>query len=75
MANVRSLEDGEVQRVMLDMPFEKFERRGYLRYDRDLAFVRFEPSLWRQLKPDDLAKLRGICEESIKKYYERFEES
>jgi hypothetical protein len=59
---------------MLDMPFEKFERRRYLRYDRDLAFVRFEPTLWRQLKPDDLAKLRAISEESIKKYYERLDE-
>jgi hypothetical protein len=75
LAKVDDLEDGEVQRVMLDMPFEKFERRRYLRYDRDLAFVRFEPSLWRQLKPEDLAKLRAICEESIKKYYERFDEA
>jgi superfamily II DNA or RNA helicase len=56
------------------MPFEKFERRRYLRYDRDLAFLRFEPSLWRQLKPDDLRKLRAICEESINAYYERLNE-
>jgi hypothetical protein len=75
MAGVDDLDDGEVQRVLLDMPFEKFERRRYLRYDRDLAFVRFEPSLWRQFKPDDLAKLRAICEESIKKYYERLDYS
>jgi superfamily II DNA or RNA helicase len=75
MAKVDGLEDAEVQRVMLDMPFEKFERRRYLRYDRDLAFVRFEPSLWRQLKPDDVARLRTICEESINKYYERLNES
>jgi hypothetical protein len=56
---------------MLEMPFEKFGRRRYLRHDRDLAFLRFEPSLWRQLKPDDLMKLRTICQESIKRYYER----
>jgi superfamily II DNA or RNA helicase len=74
MAKVDRLEDADVQRVMLDMPFEKFERRRYLRYDRDLAFVRFEPNLWRQLKPDDLVKLRTICEESINKYYERLDE-
>ena len=59
---------------MLDMPFEKFERRRYLRYDRDLAFLRFEPSLWRQLKTDDLRKLRAICEDSINRYYERLNE-
>jgi superfamily II DNA or RNA helicase len=71
MANLDRLDDAEVQRVMLEMPFEKFERRRYLRYDRDLAFVRFAPSLWRQLKPADLAKLRAICEDNIRKYYER----
>jgi hypothetical protein len=71
MAKVDGLDDADVQRVMLEMPFEKFERRRYLRYDRDLAFVRFEPNLWRQLKADDLARLRAICEESIKRYYER----
>ncbi len=74
MARLDCLEESEVQRVMLDMPFEKFERRRYLRYDRDLAFLRFEPSLWRQLKTDDLAKLRAICEDSINRYYERLNE-
>ena len=63
MAKLGCLDGPEVQRVMLDMPFEKFERRRYLRYDRDLAFLRFEPGLWRQLKTDDLRKspryLRG----------------
>jgi superfamily II DNA or RNA helicase len=74
MAKLDGLDDSDVQRVMLEMPFEKFERRRYLRYDHDLAFVRFEPTLWRQLKPDDLAKLRAISEESIEKYYERLGE-
>jgi hypothetical protein len=75
MAKEDQLHDADVQRIMLDMPFEKFERRRYLRYDRDLAFVRFEPSLWRQLKSDDLEVLRGICHESIEKYYERLGEA
>ena len=73
--NFGCLDGPEVQRVMLDMPFEKFERRRYLRYDRDLAFLRFEPSLWRQFKTDDLRKLRAICEDSINRYYERLNES
>jgi superfamily II DNA or RNA helicase len=74
MARLEGLQDNDVQRIMLDMPFEKFERRRYLQYDRDLAFVRFEPGLWRQLKADDLTKLRAICRESVKKYYERLDE-
>jgi hypothetical protein len=53
------------------MPFEKFERRRYLKYDRDVANVRIAPNLWKQLHKKDLADLRRVCEESIAKYYER----
>jgi superfamily II DNA or RNA helicase len=75
MSKTDQLDEVDVQRVMLDMPFEKFERRRYLQYDHDLAFVRFESRLWRQLKPDDLANLRAICQESIRKYYQRLDQS
>jgi hypothetical protein len=71
MARVDTLDEVDVQRVMLQMPFEKFERRRYLRYDRDLAYIRFDPGLWRQLGAEALQKLRSICEESIAAYYER----
>jgi superfamily II DNA or RNA helicase len=73
MANVTALNDSDVQRVMLEMPFEKFERRKFLRYDRDLAFIRFEPSLWKQLSSDDWTRTRSICTESIAAYYQRLE--
>ncbi len=55
----------------LGMPFEKFERRRYLKHDRDLANLRIAPNLWKQLHKNDLTDLRGICAESIAKYYER----
>jgi superfamily II DNA or RNA helicase len=71
MAQVAEMADDDVQRVLLEMPFEKFERRKYLKYDRDLAFIRFEPALWRQLKEEDLDGLRRTCQESITAYYER----
>ena len=45
MSRVSELDDVEVQRVLLGMPYEKFERRHYLKYDRDLAYVRFDPRL------------------------------
>jgi superfamily II DNA or RNA helicase len=70
--SVDELDEVSAQRLMLGMPFEKFERRRFLRYDRDLAYVRFDPRLWRQLGADDLQRIRAICEESIQSYYERF---
>ncbi len=71
MARVETLEPSDVRAVMLGMPLEKFERRKYLKYDRDLAYVRFHPDLWRRLGPDDLQKLRQVAEESVARYYER----
>jgi hypothetical protein len=71
--SVDELDDVSVQRLMLQKPFEKFERRRFLRYDRDLAHVRFEPRLWRQLGTGDLPLVRLLCQQGIKAYYERFQ--
>jgi Helicase conserved C-terminal domain len=70
--SVDELDDAGAQRLMLGKPFETFERRRLLRYDRDLAFVRFDPHLWRQLEGEDLQQIRTICLRSIQTYYERF---
>jgi hypothetical protein len=61
MNRVDELSDADIGRVIVQMPFEKFERRRYLKYDRDLAFIRFEPRLWKQLTTTDLEELKTIC--------------
>lgn len=71
MHRVDELSDADIGRVIVEMPFEKFERRRYLKYDRDLAFIRFELRLWRQLTASDLEELKAICEREIEQYYER----
>ena len=55
MAQALSLRTDEVRSLMLSMPFQKFEQRGYVTYDRkDLAFIRIDRRLWRQLTEQDL---------------------
>ena len=71
MNRVDELSDADIGRVIVEMPFEKFERRRYLKYDHDLAFIRFEPRLWRQLTATDLEELKAICRREIEQYYER----
>jgi hypothetical protein len=73
MSRVHELGETEIQRLMLAMPFEKFERRRYLKYDRDLADIRFDGVLWRQLTPEALQEIRTICQRSIQAYHERFQ--
>jgi hypothetical protein len=70
---VDELDETSVLRLMLGMPFEKFERRGFLRYDRDLAYVRFDPRLWRRLRPENRDELWALCRRSIESYYERLQ--
>jgi len=60
-----------VRQLMLDMPFRKFEQKKFLKYDRDVAFVRFSPALWRHLDADDRAAIRAVCEAKIAEYYAR----
>jgi hypothetical protein len=72
MVEAARLSEEEVRAVMLGMPFNKFERRKYLSYDKkDLAFVRFHPKLWQQLTATDFATLRECCERAIADYYAR----
>lgn len=59
------------RQVMLEMPFRKFEQKKFLKYDTDVAFVRFAPALWRRLSPDDRVAIRSACDAKIAEYYER----
>jgi superfamily II DNA or RNA helicase len=70
---VDELDETSTLRLMLGMPFEKFERRQFLRYDRDLAYLRFDPRLWRQLGPADLERIRSLCQRSVESYYDRLQ--
>jgi hypothetical protein len=56
---------------MLESPYEKFERRSFMKYARDLAYLRFDGHLWRQLTENDKALIRSYCDDAIKKYFER----
>ncbi len=74
LSRVTDLELPEIQNVVLKMPFEKFERRRYLEYDkRDLAYVRFSRPLWHKMSVADRVDLRNRCLDSIQQYYERIE--
>ena len=72
MADPERLSLDIVRDVMLSMPFRKFEQRKFLLHDsQDLAFIRFAPPLWRQLRPADLSAIKSTCETKIAAYYER----
>jgi superfamily II DNA or RNA helicase len=71
MARVAELTDLEIERTMLVMPFEKFERKRFFRRLKDLAIVRFAEPLWRQLTDADRELLATKAHEQIAAYYLR----
>lgn len=68
---VKAMSDFEVARLMLTMPFEKFERKFFLEHRKDLNQVAFVPALWKRLTDGDKEELIGICEKQIERYYEK----
>ena len=72
MQQASELSKDDVRSVMLRMPFRKFEQKKYLSYDRhDVAYLRFEPALWRQLTAEDFTTIRSQCQQALTDYYER----
>jgi hypothetical protein len=71
MARVSDMSDVEIERTMLAMPFEKFERKSFFRRLKDLAYVRFAEPLWRKLSEDDKAGIRRMAGDQLVQYYER----
>jgi len=66
---VKEMSDFEVARLMLTMPFEKFERKFFLEHRKDLNQVAFVPALWKRLTTEDKVELTGICDRQIERYY------
>ena len=71
LSRVSELDNHDIEATILASPFEKFERRQFMEYDRDLAFVRFSHTLWSQLGGEDFVQLRELARQAIEKYYSR----
>ena len=67
---IDELSDFDVTRLMLTMPFEKFERKSFMEHKRDLKRVAFVPQLWKSLTADDREELVKICDEQLDGYFE-----
>lgn len=68
---INELTDFEVTRLMLTMPFEKFERKSFMEHKRDLNRVAFNAQLWKSLNTDDRDGLIKLCDEQLDNYYEK----
>ena len=56
-------------RNMLTNPFEKFERKRFLYYSKDLSVISMNHALYSQMEADDWTRVRTQLQEDLKSYY------
>ena len=68
------LKDKKMVRLnMLTNPFEKFERKRFLYYSKDLGMISMNHALFEKLSNDDYEKIKNQMEEDLIDYYAKLE--
>jgi hypothetical protein len=57
---------------ILSNPFEKFERKRFVYYSKDLSMISFNPSLWKQMTEEKKETIRQAETAFLKQYYEKY---
>gem|GEM_PF-2291869 len=73
MERIADLSDAEIESIMMAHPFEKFERRKFIRQLKELTLLKFDPVLWKRLTAEDKEALRAIAQTALVEYYQRLE--
>ena len=60
-----------LQTSALKNPFEKFERKRFLYYSKDLNVISMNHALFIKMSKQDFEKVKVQMEEDLEKYYER----
>ena len=68
--NQKTLKDRKaISRNMLTNPFEKFERKRFLYYSKDLSFISMNHALYSQMTEEDWTRVKEQLTEDLKNYY------
>ena len=58
-----------IQRNMLTNPFEKFERKRFMYYSKELGVISMNHALWAAMDEGDVERVRGQMREDLDNYY------
>lgn len=58
-----------IKENMLSNPFEKFERKRFMYFSKDLSMLSFNSSLWEKLTESDIIKIKTQMVDDLKNYY------
>jgi hypothetical protein len=60
-----------IEKLIIKYPLERFVLNGFLQYDADAGIVRFNPSLWHELRAYELVDILNSADEQLRFYYKR----
>lgn len=63
----------QLKQNMLSNPFEKFERKRFIYYCKDLSEIGFNIHLWEKLTNHDLNNIKDILKQHLEEYYQEMD--
>ena len=61
--------DKDVERLILSMPFKRFEDMGFIHHAKHLGIIQLEKAILRRLGDQDIANMRVRCKEALDTYF------
>jgi len=61
----------DVQRLILSMPFRRFEDMRFMKHSKQYGFIELDDSILKKLVDTEFAWIEDWCEEKLKEYYSR----
>lgn len=61
----------DVERLILSMPFKRFEGMGYMRHSKYLGVIQIDKSIMKTLDDDDISTILTYCADALDKYWNK----
>lgn len=61
--------DKDVERLVLSMPFKRFEDMNFIHHARHLGIIQLERAIVRRLESADIARIRDCCRAALRQYF------
>lgn len=59
----------DVERLILSMPFKRFEGMGYMRHSKYLGVIQIDKSIMKTLDDDDISVILTYCTDALERYW------
>lgn len=59
----------DVERLILSMPFKRFEGMGYMRHSKYLGIIQIDKSIMKTFDDDDISTILTYCTDALERYW------